>query len=88
MKKLNNATSKQQREDEFSQLVSLISSIQHESVVKLVGYCTEYGQRLIIYEYCNNATLYDALHLDDEIHKRLSWNTRIRIALGAAKALE
>ncbi|CAO2842688.1 unnamed protein product [Amaranthus hypochondriacus] len=88
VKKLNNATSKQQSEDEFAQLVSLISCIQHESVVKLVGYCTEYGQRLIIYEYCNNATLYDALHLDDEIHKRLSWNTRIRIALGAAKALE
>ncbi|KAL2932216.1 Protein STRUBBELIG-RECEPTOR FAMILY 3 [Bienertia sinuspersici] len=88
VKKLNSATSKQQSEDEFAQLVSVLSNIQHESVVKLVGYCFEYGQRLIIYEYCSNTTLYDALHLEDETHKKLSWNARIRIALRAAKALE
>lgn len=87
-KKLNDATSRQQSEDEFAQLVSFIYNIQHENVVKLVGYCAEYGQKLIIYEYCNNATLHEALHLDDENHKKLSWNARIRIALGAAKALE
>lgn len=88
VKKLNTDTSRVQSEDEFSQLVSIISNIQQDNVVKLFGYCAEYGQRLIIYEYCKNGTLYDALHLDDEINKRLSWNARIKIALGAAKALE
>ncbi|XP_074269917.1 protein STRUBBELIG-RECEPTOR FAMILY 3-like [Silene latifolia] len=88
VKKLNNAASRQQSEDDFAQMVSLISKIQHENIVKLIGYCSEYEQKLIVYAYCNNSTLYDALHLDDEIHKKLSWTARVRIALGAAKALE
>lgn len=88
VKKLNKVISRQQSGDEFAELVSLLSEIQHNNVIKLVGYCAEYGQSLIIYEYCNNGTLFDALHLDDEIHKRLSWNVRIKIALGSAKALE
>ncbi|KAK9706660.1 hypothetical protein RND81_07G142800 [Saponaria officinalis] len=88
VKKLNNAAIRRQNEDDFAQLVALISNIRHENIVKLVGYCSEYGQRLIIYEYCNNTTLYDALHVDDESHKKLSWSARVKIALGAAKALE
>ncbi|XP_021726380.1 protein STRUBBELIG-RECEPTOR FAMILY 3-like [Chenopodium quinoa] len=88
VKKFNNDSYSQQTEDEFAQLISIISNIHHERIVNLVGYCAEHGQRLIINEYCNNATLYEALHLDDEIHNKLSWNARIRIALGAAKALE
>lgn len=32
--------------------------------------------------------MYEALHSDDEFKTRLSWNARIRIALGAARALE
>lgn len=88
VKKLNNVVSREQSEDEFAQLLFGLSKIQHDNIVKTVGYCAEYGQRLIVYEFCNNGTLYDALHLDDEIHKKLSWNVRIRIALGAAKAIE
>ena len=88
VKKLNNVVSREQSEDEFAQLLFGHSKIQHDNIVKTVGYCAEYGQRLIVYEFCNNGTLYDALHLDDEIHKKLSWNVRIRFALGAAKAVE
>ncbi|KAA8519843.1 hypothetical protein F0562_014067 [Nyssa sinensis] len=46
------------------------------------------GNSYLCYQYCNNGTLHEALHLDDEIHKKLSWNTRIRLALGTARALE
>ncbi|XP_074272168.1 protein STRUBBELIG-RECEPTOR FAMILY 3-like isoform X2 [Silene latifolia] len=86
VKKLNNTTSRQS-EHEFVQLVSLISQIQHENVVELIGYCSDYGQRILVYEYCNNATLYDQLHVD-EIHSKLSWSARVKIALGAARALQ
>ncbi|KAH9611834.1 hypothetical protein KSS87_019513, partial [Heliosperma pusillum] len=86
VKKLNNTASKQS-EHEFVQLVSLVSKIQHENVVELIGYCSDYGQRILVYEYCNNATLYDQLHVD-EIHNKLSWSARVKIALGAAKALQ
>ncbi|KAF3952639.1 hypothetical protein CMV_021825, partial [Castanea mollissima] len=59
--------------------------VQHEP---LGGYISSYKkQRLLVYEYCRNGTLHDALH-DDEIQKNLSWKTRIQAALEAARALE
>ncbi|KAG6419070.1 hypothetical protein SASPL_121279 [Salvia splendens] len=53
-----------------------------------LGYCLEHGERLLVYNYCGNGTLDEALNLDDEINKKLSWNTRMILALQAAKALE
>uniref|UniRef100_A0A6M2EQS4 Protein kinase domain-containing protein n=1 Tax=Populus davidiana TaxID=266767 RepID=A0A6M2EQS4_9ROSI len=88
VKKLNGAASKQQTDEEFLQLVSSISKIQHDNILVFVGYCNEHGQRLFVYKYCENGTLYDALHADEEIHRKLTWNARIRLALGAARALQ
>ncbi|CAK7350668.1 unnamed protein product [Dovyalis caffra] len=88
VKKLNSPASRQLTDEEFLQLVSNISKTQHDNVVEFVGYCNEHGQRLLVFEYCKNGTLYDALHADEEIHRKLSWNARIRLALGAARALQ
>lgn len=88
VKKLEPAVSRQLSDDGFLNLVANISKLQHANIVKLVGYCAEYGQRLLVHEYCRNGTLSDALHFEDEVHRKLSWNARIQIALGAARALE
>ena len=88
MKKLDKKVSDNLKDDEFLDLVNNIDRIRHANIVELIGYCTEHGQRLLIYEYCSNGSLQDALHSDDEFRMRLSWNARIRIALGAARALE
>lgn len=88
VKKLDKRASSQQKDDEFLELINNIDRIRHANVVGLIGYCVEHGQRLLIYEYCSNGTLQDALHSDDELKKKLSWNRRIRMALGAARALE
>ncbi|KAL1821683.1 hypothetical protein ACET3Z_016552 [Daucus carota] len=88
VKKLNKRASSQLSDDEFVDMVNSIDKIRHANVVELMGYCAEHGQKLLIYEYCGNGTLQDALHADDEFKKRLLWNTRIRMALGAARALE
>lgn len=88
VKKLSKEASTRQKEEEFLELVKNIDKIRHANVVELMGYCTEHGQRLLIYEYCGNGTLQDALHSEDESRKQLSWNARIRMALGAARALE
>ncbi|KAL4327889.1 hypothetical protein HN51_035162 [Arachis hypogaea] len=58
------------------------------TIVEFIGYCSEHGQRLLIYEYCSNGSLNEALHSEDEFKTRLTWNACIRIALGAARALE
>jgi len=88
VKKLDKRVTDHQTDDEFLDLVNNIDRIRHANVVELIGYCAEHGQRLLIYEYCSNGSLQDALHSDDEFKTRLSWNARIRIALGAARALE
>ncbi|KAJ7948272.1 Strubbelig receptor family protein [Quillaja saponaria] len=88
VKKLDKRASEQQKDDKFLELVNNIDRIRHANVVELIGYCAEHGQRLLIYEYCSNGTLQDALHSDDEFKRKLSWNARIRMALGAARALE
>ncbi|GMN50877.1 hypothetical protein TIFTF001_020030 [Ficus carica] len=88
VKKLDNATARQQNDEEFLELVSNISKLRHANIVELIGYCAEHGQRLFVYEFCRHGTLHDALQMDDEIHQKLSWNRRIQVALGAARALE
>ncbi|KAL2331733.1 hypothetical protein Fmac_019314 [Flemingia macrophylla] len=88
VKKLDKRVSDHQTDGVFLELVNSIDRIRHANIVELLGYCAEYGQRLLIYEYCSNGSLQDALHSDDESKTRLSWNARIRIALGAARALE
>ncbi|KAK6919523.1 Leucine-rich repeat-containing N-terminal, plant-type [Dillenia turbinata] len=88
VKKLDKRVSCQQKIEDFFDLVNDIDKIRHENVVEFIGFCAEHGQQLLVHEYCGNGTLQDALHSDDEFKKILSWNARIRVALGAARALE
>ncbi|KAI7735826.1 hypothetical protein M8C21_017110, partial [Ambrosia artemisiifolia] len=75
--------------ENFIDIVSDISRLRHPNVTELVGYCCEHGQRLLVYEFLKNGSLYDFLHLSDEYScKPLTWNNRVKIALGAARALE
>lgn len=88
VKKLEQSASENLSDSEFIELVTSISKLQHPNIVILVGYCLEHGQRLLVYNYCHHGTLNEALHLDDEIKRKLSWNTRMILALQAAQALE
>ncbi|XP_022715945.1 protein STRUBBELIG-RECEPTOR FAMILY 3-like isoform X3 [Durio zibethinus] len=88
IKKLDTRASRWKNDAEFLELVCTISKLRHPNILELVGYCNEHGQRLLVYEYCKNGTLYDALHVNDGIHKKLSWNARVRVALGVARAIQ
>ncbi|KHN12550.1 Protein STRUBBELIG-RECEPTOR FAMILY 3 [Glycine soja] len=78
VKKLDKRVSDHQTDDEFLELINSIDRIRHPNIVELIGYCAEHGQRLLIYEYCSNGSLQDALHSDDEFKTRLSWNSRYK----------
>ncbi|KAG4955886.1 hypothetical protein JHK85_042266 [Glycine max] len=88
VRKLDATASMGQSHEQFLQLVSSISKIQHANIARLVGYCAEHSQRLLVYEYCSNGTLHDTLHGYDNHCIKLPWNARIQVALGAARALE
>eukprot|EP00268_Persea_americana_P035369 TRINITY_DN3490_c0_g1_i9.p1 TRINITY_DN3490_c0_g1~~TRINITY_DN3490_c0_g1_i9.p1 ORF type:complete len:723 (+),score=114.98 TRINITY_DN3490_c0_g1_i9:286-2454(+) len=87
VKTLNKAIHILLRDEDFLNLVLRISELRHDNVIELVGYCMEHGQRILVYHYCSSQTLEDVLHCD-EFNKKLSWNDRIKIALGGARALE
>ncbi|KAE9615321.1 hypothetical protein Lal_00048405 [Lupinus albus] len=74
--------------EEFTEIVSSISHLHHPNVTELIGYCSEHGQHLLVHEFHKNGSLHDLLHLPDEYSKPLLWNTRVKIALGTARALE
>ncbi|KAF8669278.1 hypothetical protein HU200_051612 [Digitaria exilis] len=74
--------------DAFLELVVSISELRHPNILGLVGYCAEFEQRLLIYEHCSKMTLHDELHYVDDSSKPLSWNARLQVAVGAAKALQ
>ncbi|KAH9620044.1 hypothetical protein KSS87_001400 [Heliosperma pusillum] len=74
-----------QGEREFHAEVDTISRVHHRHLVSLVGYCTSGDERLLVYEFISNKTL--EYHLHGEGRPPMTWATRLRIALGAAKGL-
>ncbi|KAK0594774.1 hypothetical protein LWI29_000398 [Acer saccharum] len=88
VKKIDSSALPSELSDDFIEIVSNISHLNHPNVMELVGYCSEYGQHLLVYEYHKNGSLHDFLHLSDEYNKPLIWNSRVKIALGTARALE
>ncbi|KAG6542069.1 hypothetical protein Mapa_016533 [Marchantia paleacea] len=88
VKKLDTSAPVVQNEEDFLAIVGNIARLRHVNITELVGYCSEHGQRLLVYEYVSRGTLHEMLHSADESSKKLSWNMRVKVALGAARALE
>ncbi|WVZ18101.1 hypothetical protein V8G54_005423 [Vigna mungo] len=88
VKKIDSSVLSNDLSDDFIEIISNISSLHHPNVTELVGYCSEYGQHLLVYKFHKNGSLHDFLHLPDEYSKPLIWNSRVKIALGTARALD
>lgn len=76
-----------QAEKEFRVEVEAIGHVRHKNLVRLLGYCIEGTQRLLVYEYVNNGNLEQWLHGAMRQHGYLTWEARMKILLGTAKAL-
>ncbi|KAI3912421.1 hypothetical protein MKW92_042038 [Papaver armeniacum] len=77
-----------QGNQEFIVEVLMLSLLHHFNLVTLFGYCTDGDQRLLVYEYMPMGSLED--HLFGKLPNAvpLDWNTRMKIAVGAARGLE
>ncbi|KAJ7955318.1 Kinase family protein [Quillaja saponaria] len=76
-----------QAEKEFRVEVEAIGHVRHKNLVRLLGYCIEGTHRLLVYEYVNNGNLEQWLHGAMRQHGYLTWDARMKILLGTAKAL-
>ncbi|KAL6502540.1 hypothetical protein OROHE_024545 [Orobanche hederae] len=81
---LNN---KGQAEKEFKVEVEAIGKVKHKNLVGLIGYCAEGAQRLLVYEYVENGNLEQWLHGDVGFVSPLTWEIRMKIAIGTARGL-
>lgn len=73
---------------EFLVEVLMLSLLHHSNLVNLIGYCADGDQRLLVYEFMPLGSLEDHLHDLPPDKEPLDWNTRMKIAAGAAKGLE
>ncbi|KAJ7966683.1 Tyrosine-protein kinase [Quillaja saponaria] len=74
-----------QADVDFCREVRVLSCAQHRNVVLLIGFCIEGNLRVLVYEYICNGSL--DLHLHGNKRSPLHWNSRLKIAIGAARGL-
>ncbi|CAH8383843.1 unnamed protein product [Eruca vesicaria subsp. sativa] len=67
--------------------VNYLGQFSHGHLVKLIGYCLEDEQRLLVYEFMRRGSLENHLFRRGLYFQPLSWKLRLKVALGAAKGL-
>ncbi|EOA20149.1 hypothetical protein CARUB_v10000440mg [Capsella rubella] len=71
---------------EFKNEVSLLTRLQHKNLVKLLGFCNEGDEVILVYEFVPNASL-DNFIFDEEKRSLLTWELRYKIIEGIARGL-
>ncbi|CAA0393741.1 unnamed protein product [Arabidopsis thaliana] len=71
---------------EFKNEVSLLTRLQHKNLVKLLGFCNEGDEEILVYEFVPNSSL-DHFIFDEDKRSLLTWEVRFRIIEGIARGL-
>lgn len=71
----------------FVNELEFLSRVNHKNLVQLLGFCEENNELVLVYEYMENGSLHDHLH---NLYSSyiMSWPTRIKVALDAARGLQ
>ncbi|KAH7853724.1 hypothetical protein Vadar_005971 [Vaccinium darrowii] len=70
-------------EAQFRTELEMISLAVHRNLLRLIGYCATPNERLLVYPFMSNGSVASRLREKPA----LDWNTRKRIAIGAARAV-
>ncbi|KAK0579393.1 hypothetical protein LWI29_025704 [Acer saccharum] len=85
VKKLLGITKGSSHDNGLSAEIQTLGKIRHRNIVRLIAFCSNKVTNLLVYEYMPNGSLGEVLH-----GKRggfLKWDTRLKIAIEAAKGL-
>ncbi|CAA2989446.1 LRR receptor-like serine threonine- kinase GSO1 [Olea europaea subsp. europaea] len=77
-------------EAEFIKGLSLLTSLKHDNLVKLRGFCCSKarGECFLVYDFASNGNLSQYLDNEDDRIDVLDWTTRVSIISGIAKGIE
>ncbi|OMO64904.1 hypothetical protein COLO4_31717 [Corchorus olitorius] len=71
---------------EFANEVLLILKLQHKNLVRLLGFCVDNLEKLLVYEFMPNSSL-DVVLFDTDKRAQLDWSRRINIINGIARGI-
>ncbi|KAB1201321.1 Cysteine-rich receptor-like protein kinase 10 [Morella rubra] len=74
----------EQGSEEFTNEVLLIMKLQHKNLVRLMGFCVDGEEKLLVYEFMPNSSL-DVFLFDKRRRAQLNWSTRLNIITGIAR---
>ncbi|XP_061999790.1 cysteine-rich receptor-like protein kinase 44 isoform X2 [Rosa rugosa] len=80
------STDSSQGDIEFKNEVELVAKLQHRNLVRLLGFCLERSERILIYEFVPNASL-DYFIFDPIKREQLDWDIRYKIIIGIGRGL-
>ncbi|KAK4607954.1 hypothetical protein RGQ29_001680 [Quercus rubra] len=83
--KVHDGDNSHQGHREWLAEVIFLGQLSHPNLVKLIGYCCEDQQRVLIYEYMARGSVEN--NLFSRVLLPLPWSIRMKIAFGAAKGL-
>lgn len=85
VKKLNSESL--QGIEEWQSEVTFLGRLSHPNLVKLLGYCLEENELLLVYEFMQKGSLEHHLFGRGSAVQPLPWDIRLKIAIGAARGL-
>ncbi|KAG4402917.1 hypothetical protein GLYMA_02G311200v4 [Glycine max] len=85
VKKLNSESL--QGLEEWQSEVNFLGRLSHTNLVKLLGYCLEESELLLVYEFMQKGSLENHLFGRGSAVQPLPWDIRLKIAIGAARGL-
>ncbi|GAB4853022.1 Probable serine/threonine-protein kinase pix13 [Ancistrocladus abbreviatus] len=83
VKKLNSESV--QGFEEWQSEVNFLGRLSHPNLVKLLGYCWEEKELLLVYEFVQRGSLENHLFGRGSTVQPLPWELRLKIAIGAAR---
>ncbi|CAN6921192.1 unnamed protein product [Brassica oleracea] len=76
-----------QGEREFKNEVLLVAKLQHRNLVRLLGFCVQGEERILVYEFLPNKSLNYFLFGDSTKRSQLDWTRRYKIIGGITRGI-
>ncbi|XP_027171345.1 putative receptor-like protein kinase At4g00960 [Coffea eugenioides] len=72
--------------EEFKNEIVVVAKLQHRNLFRLLGFCLEGEEKILVYEFVPNRSL-DYFLFDSEQKRSLNWSRRYKIIGGIARGL-